>query len=45
MITANPVYLLASPFGRGVTQWRDGEGVTVNCRLVGVFSLAFAFAL
>ncbi|MCL2087893.1 MAG: hypothetical protein FWH14_00245 [Oscillospiraceae bacterium] len=26
VVTANPVRLLASPFGRGVTPWRDGEG-------------------
>ncbi|MCL2089514.1 MAG: hypothetical protein FWH14_08530 [Oscillospiraceae bacterium] len=29
--TANPVCHLASPFGRGVTPWRDGEGMTAGC--------------
>ncbi|MCL2088825.1 MAG: hypothetical protein FWH14_05020 [Oscillospiraceae bacterium] len=28
MPTANSVCLLASPLGRGVTPWRDGEGMT-----------------
>ncbi|MCL2088547.1 MAG: hypothetical protein FWH14_03600 [Oscillospiraceae bacterium] len=26
MVTANLAGVLASPFGRGVTPWRDGEG-------------------
>ena len=28
VVIANPVGVLASPFGRGVTPWRDGEGMT-----------------
>ncbi|MCL2088578.1 MAG: hypothetical protein FWH14_03755 [Oscillospiraceae bacterium] len=29
----NPVGVLASPFGRGVTPWRDGEGNSAFCIL------------